>query len=89
MALGATGSDVMRMIVGHGLGLTMMGLAAGGLGAFLVTKAMAKLLYGIAPTDPATYGGVALLLIAVAALACYIPARRASRVDPMVALCDE
>ncbi|MEO8129378.1 MAG: ABC transporter permease [Bryobacteraceae bacterium] len=89
MALGATGGDMMRMIVGHGLGLTMAGLAAGAAGAFLLTKAMAKLLYGIAPADPGTYAGVALLLTAVAAMACYIPARRASRVDPMVALRDE
>jgi len=89
MALGATGGDVMRMIVSHGLGLTMTGLAAGAAGAFLLTKVMAKLLYGIAPADPGTYAGVALLLTAVAAMACYLPARRASRVDPMVALRDE
>ena len=76
----------MRMVLRQGLRLALAGAAVGLVGALIVSHLMAGLLYGVRPTDPLTFLGVALLLISVALLACYIPARRAMRVDPMVAL---
>ncbi|MGH9944874.1 MAG: ABC transporter permease, partial [Pyrinomonadaceae bacterium] len=86
MALGAQGRDILRMIVGQGVGLVAVGLALGLAGAFALTRLMTGLLYGVSATDPLTYAGIALLLATVALLAAYIPARRATRVDPMEAL---
>jgi putative ABC transport system permease protein len=86
MALGARQSDVLSLVVGHGLRLGLIGVGLGVAGALVLTRFLASMLYGIRPTDPLTYLAVSLLLAAVAALASYIPARRATKVDPMEAL---
>jgi len=89
MALGARAGNVQGMVLREGLLLAFTGVVLGIAGAFALTRVLAKLLHGIAPTDPATFVGAALLLMTVAAAACYLPARRATRVDPMVALRSE
>ena len=89
MALGATGASVQRMVVGHGLLLTAIGIAAGLSASLVLTRLMAKLLYGVDATDPLTFAGVAVLLGLVSAVACWIPARRASQVDPIAVLREE
>ena len=86
LALGAQRHRILQMILRQGLGLAIAGAAIGLVGALIVAHLMAGVLYGVRPADPVTFGVVALLLIAVALLACYIPARRAIRVDPLVAL---
>jgi len=86
MALGAQQADVLRVIVGHGLRLVLVGLGIGVAGALIVTRWMSSVLFGVKPTDPFTFAVVPLVLGTVAFLASYIPARRAMRVDPMVAL---
>ena len=86
MALGAQKSDVLRMIVGQGIALVLMGAAIGIAAAVGVTRFMSSMLYGVHADDPATIAGVSVLLMLVAFAACHIPARRATRVDPMVAL---
>jgi hypothetical protein len=86
VALGAGRRDVLRMIVGHGLRLAGWGIAGGIAGAAAVTWIIQSILYNVTPTDPVSFGGVALFLTLIAALASYIPARRAMAVDPIVAL---
>ena len=86
MALGANRHDVFRLVLGQGTRLTLLGIGLGIVAALIVTRLMATLLYGISATDPLTFAAVALLLALVALAACYIPARRATRVDPIVAL---
>ena len=86
LALGAESRNILRMVLRQGLGLAIAGAAVGLVCALIVSHLMAGLLYGVRPTDPLTFAGVTLLLIGVALLACYIPARRALRVDPLVAL---
>lgn len=86
MALGAQRSDILKMVVGQGLVLVLIGVGIGLAGAFALTRVMASVLYGVSATDLYIFSGVALLLIIVALIACYIPARRATKVDPMLAL---
>jgi putative ABC transport system permease protein len=86
MALGASRRSVLAMILGQGLGLALAGIALGSIGAVAFSRVLASLPYDTTGTDPLTLAGVALVFIAVAVLACLVPARRATRVDPMVAL---
>jgi putative ABC transport system permease protein len=89
IALGGTARDVGRLIVGQGLKLVLSGIALGLVGALALQRVIGKLLFGVSPTDPLTYAVIASLLIGVALLACWIPARRATKVDPLVALRSE
>jgi predicted permease len=86
LALGAERGDVMRMVVRQGMSLAISGTVVGLGGALVVARALAGLLYGVRPTDPLTFGAVTVVLITVALIACYVPARRAIRVDPVIAL---
>jgi predicted permease len=86
IALGATQRRVVRLVLGHGVMLTTLGVATGLLGAYWLVHLLAAMLFGIAPTDSLTFGGVALVLGVVASLASYLPARRAARVDPVIAM---
>jgi putative ABC transport system permease protein len=86
VALGAQPADVFRLVVGQGVRQTILGLVLGLAAAFAVTRTMASLLYGVSASDAPTFAGTSLMLLAVACAACYIPARRATRVDPLVAL---
>ena len=86
MALGARAVDVLKIVVGSGMFLASLGVAVGLIGAFALTRLMSSLLFGVSPTDLVTFGLVTVGLLTVAMLACYIPARRATKVDPLVAL---
>jgi predicted permease len=92
MALGASRRDVLKLIVRQGMALSLIGVVLGLAGAYVLTKyleswmRLSRMLYGIKPTDPTTYGVIAVLLTVVALIACYLPARRATKVDPMIAL---
>jgi putative ABC transport system permease protein len=86
MALGARRVDVIKLVLRNGMILALSGVAIGLAGAFALTRLMTTLLFGVTPTDAVTYAIVSASLLAVALLACYIPARRAARVDPLVAL---
>ena len=86
MALGARGQDVMRLVLGHGVKIAAVGVILGLASAAALARVMRTLLYEVSGTDPVTFAGVAVMAIAVAALACYVPARRATNADPMTAL---
>ena len=86
LALGALPRDVLRMVIGGGMKLALIGVVIGVVGALLLSNLVASMLFQVEPSDPASYAGMALLLLVVAALACYFPARRAMKVDPIVAL---
>jgi ABC-type antimicrobial peptide transport system permease subunit len=86
MALGANRSEVLWLVLKQGMTLAVFGVAAGLVAAFGLTRLLSKMLFGIAPNDPATFAAVSLLLALVAALACMIPARRAASIEPMQAL---
>ena len=86
VALGAQSGDVLRLILGHGARMALTGVGIGLIGAVVLTRLMSRMLFGVSATDPLTFAGVAILLCGVALAACYIPARRAMKVDPMIAL---
>ncbi len=86
MALGAQAGDVLRMVVRQGMTLTIIGIAAGLAGAFVLTRVIANLLFGVSANDPATFLAISALLVSVSFLACYLPGRRAAKLDPMKAL---
>jgi putative ABC transport system permease protein len=86
VAIGAQSRDVFRMVIRQGMLLAMIGIAFGLAGAFALTRLMTTMLFGVAPNDPATFVGIALLLTGVALVACYIPGRRATKVNPLEAL---
>jgi putative ABC transport system permease protein len=89
MALGASPGKVLRMVMGQGMAFVMIGLTAGLAGALLLGRLMSALLFGVAPTDLITFVGVGVILIGVAAAACFVPARRVTSIDPMLALRSE
>jgi len=86
MALGAQRSDILRLVVGEGARLTVLGAAIGIIASFVITRLLSSLLFGVNATDPITFAAVSVLLSLVALLATYIPARRAMRLDPNTAL---
>jgi len=86
MALGAQRKDVLQLVLGRGVVLAAIGVAAGAILAFGLTRQMRSMIYGVSAADPVTFVAVSILLMLVAIAACYVPARRAMRVDPMMAL---
>jgi putative ABC transport system permease protein len=89
MALGAQVGDVLKLVIGHGMKLVFAGMALGLVASLALTRTMKHLLFGVSATDPATFGAIALLLALAALLACFVPARRATKIDPMSALRSE
>jgi ABC-type antimicrobial peptide transport system permease subunit len=86
IALGAQSRSVLRLVIGDGLKMAVTGVAVGLLAAFGLTRLLTGMVYGVSTTDPATFAAIAILLIVIASLASYLPARRATKVDPLVAL---
>ena len=86
MALGASHKSVLRLVVGQGMALALIGVAIGVIASFFLTKFIATLLFGVSATDPVTFVAISVLLIGVSIMASLVPARRAMKVDPMVAL---
>jgi putative ABC transport system permease protein len=86
MAIGARPGEILRMILGQGMGVALVGIVLGLLGAFALTRLLQTLLFEVGPADPLTFVGVAIVLSAATLVACYVPARRAARVDPIIAL---
>ena len=86
VALGAGARDILRLVLSQGLRLTSTGIALGGIAALLLTRLMGNLLYKVSPRDPIAFGLALIILLAVALLACFLPARRATRIDPVQAL---
>jgi putative ABC transport system permease protein len=86
VAMGARGADILRLIVGEGAALILIGVGVGAAGALALSRLLSRFLYGVTATDPLTFAAVSLLLALVGVLACYLPARRAAKVDPMRAL---
>jgi len=86
VALGAKVRDLLQLVVGQGMKLVVVGLVLGVAGSLALTRVLSSFLFGVQPTDPSTFVSVSLLLAIIGALACYLPARRATKIDPMVAL---
>src|SRR5437879_13447792 len=86
MALGAGTGDLLRLVISRGLRLTTAGIVIGAIAALLLTRLMSNLLYKVSPRDPISYGSALVVLVGVALLACFLPARRATRIDPVRAL---
>ena len=86
MALGAQASDVLKLAIGGGLKLVTIGIVIGLVAAYVLTRVMSSLLFGVTATDPLTFIGVSVSLVIVALMACFVPARRATKVDPLIAL---
>jgi putative ABC transport system permease protein len=86
IALGAPAGNIMRLVLGQGMKLVALGVGLGLLGAACITSWLASLLYGVSATDPLTFTSIALVSVIVATVACWIPARRATKVDPLIAL---
>jgi ABC-type antimicrobial peptide transport system permease subunit len=86
IALGAQRADVIRLFIKQGMALVTLGVALGLAGAFALTRLMTSLLFGVSPNDPGVFAGAALLLSSIALLACYLPAKRATKADPLIAI---